>query len=107
MRIRIEFGSDAAEVVPWYKTIPDFPKLLRYQGNVWEFVLYQEDTTYQTDYIFNFSRIVNYPGKYYEIPSFTDMFLNPLDNDCECGAKYDRDNPMHHMFMCRKWKPKA
>ena len=107
MKVKVEFGTyDGTEIISWYKGISDFPKLVRWQGNVYEFALYQEDTTHQNDYIFNLSRVTSYPGKYYEIPSFTDMFGSKFDDKCSCGAKYDKGNPNYHFLFCPKWKIK-
>ena len=106
MRIRINFGlHDGTEIITWFRLITDFPKLLKYQGNVYEFDMYDRDPTMQNDYIFYFHLTKNYTVNFYDIPSFNDLFRFPLDSRCVCGAKWDRGNPNWHMFYCPKWRP--
>lgn len=108
MKIKIEFGlSDGVEIVNWYRDIVDFPKLLRYQGSVYEFAMYRADPTLQTDYIFNFSQTNRYLTRWEDIPVFRDMFSFPAwDANCQCGSKHDKGNPKHHYEFCPKYKPK-
>lgn len=109
MKIRIEFGfSDGTENVNWYRDIADFPKLLRYQGDVYEFVMYAP-TGYghPADYIFNFSKTKYYKARWEDIPVFRDMFGYPSwDSSCKCGAKHDKGNPNYHYPFCDKYKKK-
>ena len=108
MRIKLEFGlHDGTEIVSWFRNITDFPKLLKYQGNAYEFAMYRTDPTLQNDYIFNFSQTKHYNVSFYDIPTFNELFRFPLDSRCVCGAKWDKGNPNHHMFFCPRWKPKG
>lgn len=106
MRVTVEFNPHGGkEEIAWFRSITDFPKFLRWQGNVYEFVTYAPNGHYDsTDYTFHFSERKLYSQKYYEIPSFGDMFRGGT-YDCQCGAKYDRHFPNIHMFLCPKWKP--
>lgn len=108
MKIKVEFGMyDGSEIINWYRDISDFPKLLRYQGSVYEFAMYTPDTTLQNDYIFTFSQTSRYRARWEDIPVFKDMFGPPAWNStCQCGSKYDKGNPKHHYEFCPKYKPK-
>lgn len=106
MRVVVEFNPHGGrEEITWFRPIDEFPKILRWQGNVYEFIMFAPNGYYSsTDYTFHFSEIKVYGAKYYEIPSFVDMFRSG-SNECQCGAKHDRHFPNVHMFLCPKWKP--
>jgi hypothetical protein len=100
VRIKIDFGLlGTTETVNWYKDIADFPRLLRYQGNVYEFVMYQPTIGGYYDHIFTFSLTTYYGVSFYEVPSFVDLFGSFKNNSCQCGAKFDKDFPNIHMFF--------
>ena len=108
MKIKIEFGQwDGHETITWYREISDFPKLLRHQGDLYEFAMYQKESPgHPVDYTFNFSKTSKTVVKYSDIPVFKEMFAHCFirSDGCHCGAKHDRDNPNHHMFFCPKSK---
>jgi hypothetical protein len=107
MKITVDFSPHGGkEETSWFRDISDFPKLLRWQGAVYEFVMYNQNGFWpSTDYTFNFSETKNYTQKYYEIASFSEMFRSGSGSGCQCGAKYDKGNPQHHMFYCPNFKP--
>lgn len=108
MKIKCEFGLwDGHETITWYRDIADFPKLLRYQGDLYEFVMYkEEDIGHPVDYTFTFSKTSKAVVKYSDVPVFREMFAHCFirSDDCQCGAKHDKDNPKYHMFFCPKNK---
>lgn len=108
MKLKLKFGLDKVEFVSWWKSIQDFPKNIRYQGSAWGFIMYETEP-YQShyDYTFTFSITTNYPGNFYDIPSFFELFRADSNNGCQCGAKHDRHFPNTHMFFCKLFKEKT
>jgi hypothetical protein len=106
MRLKLEFGfGDGVEVVSWYRDVKDFPKYIRYQGDTYEFVLYNQDDTMQNDYILHLSKSRSYNCKYEDIPKYSDMFGGYFKKEeCECGAKHDRHYPQGHYHWFNKYK---
>jgi len=108
MKLKIDFGMwDGSEYVSWHKTIGEFPRLLRYMSDVYEFVMYKkENIGYSVDYTFSFTKTQKYTQKYNDIPIFKEMFAHCFikSTDCHYGAKYDKGNPNHHMVFCPKSK---
>lgn len=105
MKLKLQFGLDqGVEYVPyWYRDILDFPKYIRYQGIAYEWCIYEKATSsyFNYDYSLTFSKTRNYPGNFWELPSFEVLFPNNIDEKCSCGSKFDRDNPKYHYSYCR------
>jgi len=108
MKIRIEFGLVSGEEdVNWYKSVDDFPRVMRYQGDVYEYYTHKLEHYKPFEYTFVFHITSNFKSSYWSISTFQQLFNNYVDNSCGCGAKYDRHAPNSHMFYCPKWKPKG
>lgn len=106
MRIKLQFGiNEPLREIGWWKTITEFPNLVLYRGNKWEFVMYREDDTGESDYIFIFGEIRSYDPNWHATTyeNIDYMFNSPYSDKCECGAIFT-SFPNAHMFMCKKWK---
>lgn len=101
MKLIINFGyGGSKKQVDWYRDVMDFPKLLRFQGNKWEWAIYHN---VGKDYELTFSQIPTYdPNFYVDMPSFEDMFEFNLDK-CVCGSIYS-SFAWDHLRYCPRWK---
>lgn len=102
MKVIVNFGLVIKKEVDWYKDISDFPRLLRFNGQKWEWVVYN---SIGNGYQLTFSQLPTYdPNFYADMNSFEDMFERYQDR-CECGAAYSKSFSFDHMRFCKKWKP--
>jgi len=102
MKLVINFGLNIKKEVYWYKDVMDFPKLIRFNGNKWEWSMYQSSGN---GYDLIFSQVATYDPNYYvDMPSFEEMFEWDSTNKCECGAIYSSFN-WDHLRYCSRWKP--
>jgi len=104
MRIRVLFGLTDNKEMSWFRPLEDFPKLIKYLGKNYEWLLYEEDPTGQVDQILTFSQLPGYDPNYgVWCPNWTDMTGWDPDK-CECGAKYGSFD-WDHFRYCKKWSP--
>ncbi len=103
MTLFINFGLNGPKKqVSWYKALMDFPKLIRFGGNCWEWAIYNN---IGNDCELTFTQIPTYdPNFYAEMPSFEQMFEWTSGDKCECGSAYT-SFPWDHMKYCPKHKP--
>ena len=105
MKLKLQFGTiEPKRDVTWWQGVTNFPTLVIYKGNKWEFVMYQPDDTGQSDFILFFGEIYSYNPNFYAT-TYIDidyMFNAGYSGNCECGAAYTsfKDG---HMFFCKKW----
>jgi hypothetical protein len=102
VKLIINFGHQGIrKEVNWYRDFMDFPKLLKFQGVGWEWVVY---TTVGDDYELTFSKIPTYDPNYYaSMESYEEMFEWGGDKDkCCCGSIYTSFS-FDHMRYCPKW----
>ncbi len=105
MKLKIQFGiNEPKREVNWWQGIKEFPSLVLYKGNKWEFVMYDKDPTMQCDYICIFSEIQSYNPTWHATTyqNIDYLFEAGWGGKCECGAAYT-SFPNGHMFMCKKW----
>jgi hypothetical protein len=104
MKIIINFGYNGLKKeVTWYRDIMDFPKLIKFRGDRWEWAIYSNTGK---DYELTFSKLATHDPLFSaNMPSFEDMFESSFSasNDCACGALYT-SFPQFHMVFCPKWK---
>lgn len=104
MRIALRFGNtDPIRYMGWWNPISQFPKLVKYKGKKWEFVMYDEDHTGNADKIFHFGELHSYDPNwdattYQDIENLLDKIYGP---QCECGKD------MHKFTSHSDWCPKG
>lgn len=103
MLLKIKFGSNGLEKqIEWGKKLDDFPKLLNFNGNKWEWFMYNNINV--NDYELTFTQLPTYDPNYYaDMINFEDLFTSSY-NICACGAAYSSFN-WDHMRFCSLWKP--
>lgn len=104
MKLLLQFGLlEPKRIINWWNQVEDFPTLVLYKGNKWEFVMYDEDDTGQADYVCMFSEVKshdpNWWASYEDISKYLDQGPG---GRCECGAAYT-SFPQCHMYFCPKW----
>jgi hypothetical protein len=103
MYLKIKFGLNGKEkTLSWYQKIEDFPKLLRFEGKKWEWIVY--NAIGGGDYELVYSEIPTYdPSFYIDMPSFEELFPGN-EQKCECGAHFSSFS-WDHFRYCSKWRP--
>jgi hypothetical protein len=102
---------DHTLIVEWEKELLLFPSFVTYDNRLWEWILYDDDTTRQADKMLTFSEHkranwpVDFSGKPLEASSLERMFdlkdRQNKFNKCECGSeKLGSDK---HSSWCAKW----
>ena len=87
-------------MVNWWRPIDEFPSLVLYKTNKWEFVIYDEDDSKESDYICIFSEVKSYDPNFFAT-TYTDIsyMIEAANKGCECGSAHGGG----HMFFCPKW----
>lgn len=108
MKIRIEFGAPPTNKreVKWYDDITKFPRVVRFEGDYWEWILYDKSSDGQVEFVLTLSKCD--PAKWYglEVADFEVMFDWQMGSDtkCECGAIYHRGFENFHSSWCPKYE---
>ena len=104
MRLTITFGYKGTEKkVDWWQTLEDFPKLLKYSGKKYEWIMFDKDHDGFGGHKLIFSEISPLdPIFHTDMKNFEDMFESGIK--CECGAAHSQF-PWDHMRYCPLWKP--
>jgi hypothetical protein len=104
MRLRIDFGKyGPKEEISWWQPLDAFPKLLRYGGKKWEWLMYGKDESGVYGRILIFVPLSTCDPNYYvDMPDFDEMLGVRGDDKCQCGAIHT-SFPDAHMFFCPKW----
>lgn len=106
MKLTLQFGlNEPKRIVNWWQHITDFPVLVLFKNEKWEFVMYGADDTKQTEYICHFSPVKGYDPNWHATTyvDISNMLTNTYGTNCECGAIYT-SSQNHHMFFCPKWQ---
>jgi hypothetical protein len=102
MKLRIKFGLIDSREVSWWKTLHEFPNIIKFLGRNYEWIVYEEDPIKRVDYILTYSELPTYDPNYnVECSTWNELFGDTW-NACECGAKFTTF-PEAHMFYCRRW----
>lgn len=103
MRLRVKFGFIDNKDISWYRPLDDFPKIIKFLGRNYEWIMYDKDLTGKVDMILMFSEIPSYDLNFNVFcPLWTDMFGPDMHHGCECGAN-KTSFPWDHMRFCSKW----
>jgi hypothetical protein len=103
MRLRVELGYEAIKEVTWYARLDDFPKLIKYMGFNYEWIMYDKDLTGKVDIVLSYARLPTYDPNYGVICTlWVDMYPD-IPSECDCGAKYTSFS-WDHMRMCKLWR---
>jgi hypothetical protein len=102
MKLIVYFGAGASgQQVYWDKSLTDFPKTLSYDGQVWEWAMYENGEA-GIDYILHFSLITGYDPRLLGYDADFRDIMWVLEDKCVCGAKHTSFSQIH-MFYCPKW----
>ena len=109
MKVRVIFYKAGEKIVSWPKGIQSFPKLIRYDGRVYEHVTYDFVNEYGIDYECNFAEVKYVYGSDFgwESPVDLDVLLYPDGRGrCQCGARKlgYRDGTKNHSWWCPVYK---
>ncbi len=101
MKVKLQFGENPKRIINWWSSAKDFPPLVLYKNEKWEFVMYDEDDTGESEYVFMFSRVPSYDPNwhattYVDIGHLISGGPGPV---CQCGSEHGGG----HMFFCPKW----
>lgn len=99
MHLLINFGLHIEKrQVSWWKPLEDFPKLIKFNGKCWEWLMYDKNPDQSHDYKLVFSEIspLN-PAYHQKMVSYEDLF--DFGVKCQCGAAFT-SFPSVHMFYC-------
>jgi hypothetical protein len=101
MKIIVEFGYPGVRrEVEWWRDIMDLPKKVQFDGEVWEFFMYDvADSGFDWHCYYTRSKAKGLGDTY--VPRFEDAFCIPITT-CQCGSMYT-GFPQFHMFYCPKW----
>ncbi len=114
MKVKILIAKDE-HVVEWDKNIKDFPNLVTYKNNYYEWIMYDQDSN-NCEYQLHFGkrRVESIPcdinGIPFPVPDLVSMFnLSIFRYDyevkCECGAETVYGPNTGHSQWCPKWSP--
>lgn len=95
--------ADTREI-NWYKSLDDFPKLIKFLGRNYEWFFYDKDLSGKADMILTFSELPSYDPNYGVLcTDWHELFeSNGWQGGCQCGARHT-SFPDFHMFFCPKW----
>lgn len=102
MRLKFNFGHIESKEVHWWKPLDDIPKIIKFLGRNYEWVLYDKDITGAVDTILTYAELPIYdPNFGVDCTTWQEMFGEDTGG-CQCGAAYT-SFPGGHMFFCRRW----
>lgn len=111
MKLRLEFGAPAKRIreVDYNGShVSNFPKIVRYDGAVWEFIAWDTDKMSGCDFKLLFGERRNYDEQNnLPVTDLEGMFGSydiSFGNKCECGATYQRGFENFHSRWCPKWE---
>jgi len=99
MKFKVNFGMSAIKEANWWGGVDSFPKLIGLNGDKWEFVFYEEDSSKHFNYILTFSPIPYYHPAFEKECNSWEYYFGET-NKCECGSVYS-SFPQGHMFYCK------
>lgn len=108
IKITVIFNAGGPQKeVYWHDDLLNFPKVITFQGNCYEWITCNLNSDgISATLLLGSASIHAYP---FPVPSFERMFEEKTElikiNECTCGARYDREFPNNHMFMCKLWSP--
>lgn len=105
MLLELEMGYKRNTVtVTWNKALDDFPHFLKYQGDPYEWVVY-DTGVYPVDFVLRYAEIPPYDPNYWKATEKLEdmMGTRAANKDCECGAVHT-SFPNHHLFYCPLWR---
>lgn len=82
----------------------DFPRMARWKGDVYEWIMHENDPAKKVDWILHFARCYNY-DKIQQISEFDELFPYAQKPRCECGALHT-SFPQFHMTYCPEFNNK-
>jgi hypothetical protein len=107
MKLRIDFGMNKRREVTFYGELDIFPTALIFEGDKYEWFMYQNDSSGTYDKILQFSPMKQYDPRWLQCVDFHERFESgwgsKKNNGCECGAIHT-SFPQIHMFYCPQWK---
>lgn len=103
MKLGLRFGAlEPQRNINWRQQVTDFPYLVLYKGNKYEFIMYGDDNTKQVDYICHFGELKSTNPAWNKKFEDISRYLDDGPNKCECGAIYS-SFPWDHMRFCKQW----
>lgn len=105
MRLRLDFGINGSrKEVSWYEELSLFPTALYFEGEVWEWIMYQDDPNGHYDKILSYGLLKQGDPRWSNYVDFYDRFGGQgWGYRCECGSAYS-SAPQFHMFYCPMWR---
>jgi hypothetical protein len=106
MVIKVKFGSRGKEfLLDWPNSISSFPKIVTYEGGMWEWTTYDKSIDKDVDWFIILSPLDPYyvTGRfgYLDKVDFDEILQKHQTQRCLCGAKHT-SFPQIHMFFCPK-----
>lgn len=110
MKVRVVFGFAGEEFeFGWFRPLLDFPQLLRFKGDTWEFTMHSDDHRGKVDKVLHFAKCYNvHKHIVANAPDFEQHFgaLLKKKGNCECGAHFT-SFPQIHMQFCPEYGKKT
>lgn len=107
MRLRLDFGLHKRREVTFYGDLSVFPNALIFEGDKYEWFMYQDDSAMVYDKVLKFSPMRQNDLRWNFCVDFHERFErgwgDKKNNGCECGAIHT-SFPQVHMFYCPQFK---